>query len=41
MHAALKVVLQFDQPFWPADMSFLTLSDPAPVWWDTRWLTVF
>jgi len=36
MHAALKVVLQFDQPFWPEDMSFLTLSDPAPVWWTPR-----
>ncbi len=36
MHAALKVVLQFAHPFWPADMSFLTLSDPAPVWWTPR-----
>ena len=33
MHDGLKVVLQFDAPFWPADMSFLTLADPAPVWW--------
>ncbi len=36
MHDGLKVVLQFDAPFWPADMSFLTLADPAPVWWTPR-----
>ena len=33
MHDGLKVVLQFEAPFWPSDMSFLTLADPAPVWW--------
>lgn len=33
MQGGLKVILQFAQPFWPPDMSFLTLDDPAPVWW--------
>lgn len=36
MQAGLKIVLQFAQPFWPADMSFLSLADPAPVWWSPR-----
>lgn len=36
MHGGLKVVLQFATPFWPHDLSFLTLTDPAPVWWSPR-----
>jgi monoamine oxidase len=33
MHGGAKVVLQFERPFWPSDMTFLSLVDPAPVWW--------
>jgi monoamine oxidase len=33
MLGGAKVVLQFERPFWPSDMTFLSLVDPAPVWW--------
>ncbi len=33
MLGAAKVVLHFEHPFWPRDMTFLSLFDPAPVWW--------
>lgn len=33
MLGGAKVVLQFERPFWPRDMTFLSLVDPAPVWW--------
>lgn len=33
MLGGAKVVLQFERPFWPHDMTFLSLIDPAPVWW--------
>lgn len=33
MLGGAKVVLRFARPFWPSDMTFLSLVDPAPVWW--------
>jgi len=33
MLGGAKVVLQFTERFWPDDLTFLTLEDPAPVWW--------
>lgn len=33
MLGGAKVVLQFERQFWPRDMTFLSLVDPAPVWW--------
>lgn len=33
MLGGAKVILQFERPFWPGDMTFLSLVDPAPVWW--------
>jgi monoamine oxidase len=33
MLGGAKVVLQFERQFWPSDMAFLSLVDPAPVWW--------
>ena len=33
MLGGAKVCLRFERPFWPSDMSFLSLFDPAPVWW--------
>lgn len=36
MAPALKLLLRFDQQFWDEDLTFLSLRDPAPVWWTVR-----
>ena len=33
MLGGAKVILKFTERFWPQDMTFLSLEDPAPVWW--------
>lgn len=33
MLGGAKVCLRFARPFWSSDMTFLSLFDPAPVWW--------
>jgi monoamine oxidase len=33
MGAGCKVILRFTQPFWDEKATFMTLPDPAPVWW--------
>ena len=33
MGAGCKVILRFTQPFWDENATFMTLPDPAPVWW--------
>lgn len=36
MAPALKLIMQFDEPFWDRAMTFLTGRDPMPVWWSVR-----
>src|SRR5262249_4599058 len=36
MAPAMKLLLRFEQPFWDAEMTFLTGRDPVPVWWTVR-----
>lgn len=36
MPPAMKLFLRFDEPFWDADMTFLTARNPLPVWWTTQ-----
>lgn len=36
MAPAMKLVLRFDQQFWDETLTFLSLRDPAPVWWTVR-----
>lgn len=33
MHDGAKVVMRFTHQFWDAQASFISLFDPAPVWW--------
>ena len=33
MNSACKVLMRFRQPFWGPQTTFITLNDPAPVWW--------
>jgi monoamine oxidase len=36
MRPALKILLRFDNVFWPRDMTFISADDPVPVWWTVR-----
>ena len=36
MRPALKLLLRFDEVFWPRDMTFISADDPVPVWWTVR-----
>jgi monoamine oxidase len=36
MAPAMKLLLRFEEPFWDAEMTFLTGRDPVPVWWTVR-----
>jgi monoamine oxidase len=36
MRPALKLLLRFDEAFWPRDMTFISADDPVPVWWTVR-----
>ncbi|HEU5098766.1 MAG TPA: NAD(P)/FAD-dependent oxidoreductase, partial [Roseiflexaceae bacterium] len=36
MAPAMKLLLRFEEPFWNAEMTFLTGREPVPVWWTVR-----
>ncbi len=36
MRPALKLLLRFDDVFWPRTMTFISADDPVPVWWTVR-----
>ncbi|MCS6841580.1 MAG: FAD-dependent oxidoreductase [Roseiflexus sp.] len=36
MAPAMKILFRFDEPFWDESLTFLSLRDPAPVWWTVR-----
>lgn len=36
MAPAMKILFRFDEPFWDEALTFLSLRDPAPVWWTVR-----
>jgi monoamine oxidase len=36
MHPAMKVIYRFAEPFWDADMAFLSAPNPRPTWWTVR-----
>jgi monoamine oxidase len=36
MAPAMKILFRFAEPFWDATLTFLSLRDPAPVWWTVR-----
>jgi monoamine oxidase len=36
MQPAMKVIYRFAEPFWDADMAFLSAPNPRPTWWTVR-----